>query len=89
MDVGGWALPVQPGQKRDVLLAPHLIRMFNCGKMPPQLNLILEDRICQVLAMRAVDSSLSYQIENVHLEGATEEVYPKPSNQEIYGDTVH
>ena len=43
VDAGGWALPVQPGQKRDVLMAPHLIGMFNCGKMlPPQLNLVLE-----------------------------------------------
>ena len=35
VDAGGWALPVQPGQKRDVLMAPHLIGMFNCGKMLP------------------------------------------------------
>ena len=43
VDAGGWALPVQPGQKRDVLMYPHLIGMFNSGKMlPPQLNLVLE-----------------------------------------------
>ena len=70
VDAGGWALPVQPGQKRDVLMAPHLIGMFNCGKMlPPQLNLVLEIEFAEPgMAMRAgVGSSLSYQIENVHL----------------------
>ena len=64
------ALPVQPGQKRDVLMAPHLIGMFNCGKMlPPQLNLVLEIQFAEPeMAMRAgVGSSLDYQIENVHL----------------------
>ena len=41
MDAGGWALPAQPGQKRDMLMAPHLIDMFAAGKMlPPQLNLV-------------------------------------------------
>ena len=70
MDAGGWALPVQPGQKRDVLMYPHLIGMFNSGKMlPPQLNLVLEIEFADPeMAMRAgVGSSLSYQIENVHL----------------------
>ena len=70
VDAGGWALPVQPGQKRDVLMAPHLIGMFGCGKMlPPQLNLVLEIEFAEpAMAMRAgVGSSLSYQIENVHL----------------------
>ena len=70
MDAGGWALPVQPGQMRDVLMAPHLIGMFNCGKMlPPQLNLVLEVEFAEPEnAMRAgVGSSLSYQIENVRL----------------------
>ena len=70
VDAGGWALPVQPGQKRDVLMAPHLIGMFNCGKMlPPQLNLVLEIEFAEpAMATRAgVGSSLSYQIENVHL----------------------
>ena len=69
VDAGGWAQPVQPGQKRDVLMAPHLIGMFNCGKMlPPQLNLVLEIEFAEpAMAMRAgVGSSLSYQIENVH-----------------------
>ena len=62
VDAGGWALPVQPGQKRDVLLAPHLIGMFNCGKMlPPQLNLVLEIQFAEPeMAMRA-------GVENVHL----------------------
>ena len=70
VDAGGWALPVQPGQKRDVLMAPHLIGMFGCGKMlPPQLNLVLEIEFAEpAMATRAgVGSSLSYQIENVHL----------------------
>ena len=70
VDAGGWALPVQPGQKRDVLMYPHLIGMFNSGKMlPPQLNLVLEIEFADPeMAMRAgVGSSLSYQIENVHL----------------------
>ena len=70
VDAGGWALPVQPGQKRDVLMAPHLIGMFNCGKMlPPQLNLVLEIQFAEPeMATRAgVGSSLEYQIENVHL----------------------
>ena len=70
VDAGGWALPVQPGQKRDVLMAPHLIGMLNCGKMlPPQINLVLEIEFAEpAMAMRAgVGSSLSYQIENVHL----------------------
>ena len=63
VDAGGWALPVQPGQKRDVLMAPHLIGMFNCGKMLPQLNLVLEIQFAEP----GVGSSLDYQIENVHL----------------------
>ena len=70
VDAGGWAQPVQPGQKRDVLMHPHLIGMFNCGKMLPlQLNLVLEIEFAEPeMAMRAgVGSSLSYQIENVHL----------------------
>ena len=70
VDAGGWALPVQPGQKRDVLMFPHLIGMFNSGKMlPPQLNLVLEIEFADPeMATRAgVGSSLSYQIENVHL----------------------
>ena len=33
VDAGGWAQPVQPGQKRDVLTHPRLIGMFNCGKL--------------------------------------------------------
>ena len=46
VDAGGWALPVQPGQKRDVLMYPHLIGMFNSGKMlPPQLQFGPGDRI--------------------------------------------
>ena len=55
VDAGGWALPVQPGQKRDVLMALHLIGMFNCGKMlPPQLNLVLEIEFAEPgMAMRA------------------------------------
>ena len=63
VDAGGWAQPVQPGQQRDVLMAPHLIGMFNCGKMlPPQLNLVLEIEFAEPeQAMRAgVGSSLSY-----------------------------
>ena len=70
MDAGGWARPVQPGQKRDVLMTPHLLGMFNCGKMlPPQLNLVVEIEFAEPEhAMRAgVGSSLSYQIENVRL----------------------
>ena len=70
VDAGGWALPVQPGQKRDVLMAPHLIGMFNCGKLlPSHLNLVLEIEFAEpAMAMRAgVGSSLSHQIENVHL----------------------
>ena len=70
VDAGGWAQPAQPGQKRDVLMHPHLIGMFNCGKMLlPQLNLVLEIEFAEPeMAMRAgVGSSLSYQIENVHL----------------------
>ena len=43
VDAGGWAQPVQPGQKRDVLMYPHLLGMFTAGKMlPPQLNLVIE-----------------------------------------------
>ncbi|OLP80781.1 hypothetical protein AK812_SmicGene38761 [Symbiodinium microadriaticum] len=70
VDAGGWAQPVQPGQKRDVLMYPHLVGMFNSGKMlPPQLNLVLEIEFADPeMAMRAgVGSSLSYVIENVHL----------------------
>ena len=70
VDAGGWAQPVAPGQMRDVLMAPHLIGMFNCGKMlPPQLNLVIEVEFAEPEnAMRAgVGSSLSYQIENVRL----------------------
>ena len=32
VDAGGWALPVQPGQKRDVLMYPHLIGMARCSR---------------------------------------------------------
>ena len=64
------AQPVQPGQKRDVLMYPHLLGMFTSGKMlPPQLNLVIEIEFADPEhAMRAgVGSSLSYQIENVRL----------------------
>ena len=64
------AQPVQPGQKRDVLMYPHLLGMFTAGKMlPPQLNLVIEIEFADPEhAMRAgVGSSLSYQIENVRL----------------------
>ena len=46
---------MQPGQKRDVLMHPRLIGMFNCGKMlPPQLNLVLEIEFAEPeQAMRA------------------------------------
>ena len=70
VDAGGWAQPAQPGQKRDVLMHPHLLGMFTAGKMlPPQLNLVIEIEFAEPEhAMRAgVGSSLSYQIENVRL----------------------
>ena len=70
VDAGGWAQPVQPGQKRDVLMYPHLLGVLMAGKMlPPQLNLVIEIEFADPEhAMRAgVGSSLSYQIENVRL----------------------
>ena len=72
VDAGGWAQPVQPGQKRDVLMHPHLLGMFTAGKMlPPQLNLVIEIEFAEPEhAMRAgVGSSLSYTIENVQALG--------------------
>ena len=70
VDAGGWAQPVQPGQKRDVLMYPPLLGMITAGKMlPPQLNLGIEIEFADPEhAVRAgVGSSLSYQIENVRL----------------------
>ena len=66
-DGGGLAEAILAGQYRDVLIAPTLIGLFQCGKMlPPQLNLVLELEFAEAGdALRPAGGTSNFSIENV------------------------
>ena len=68
-DGGGYAQEIAAEGSRHVLMSPHLMGIFNCGKLlPPELNLVLQITFCDpVHGVRSVSASQDYTIENVKL----------------------
>ncbi|CAE7317175.1 unnamed protein product [Symbiodinium microadriaticum] len=68
-DPGGHAVEIPAGEYREVLMAPTLIGLFQCGKMlPPQLNLVLELEFAEAAdALRPAGGTTDFSIENVRV----------------------
>ena len=68
-DGGGHAEAIAASGSRTVLMSPHLIGIFACGKMlPPELNLVLQNTFADPSdAVRNVSASQDFSIENVKI----------------------
>ena len=69
-EVSNFPQPLPEGHFQEVLMAPTLVGLLNCGKMlPPQLNLVLEIEWADPAdAVRGgTNSSVDYDIQNVRV----------------------
>ena len=69
-EVSNFPQPLPEGHFQEVLMAPTLVGLLNCGKMlPPQLNLVLEIEWADPadVVRGGTNSSVDYDIQNVRV----------------------